>query len=55
MVNFWKLKPQGLLVFKKLQGNMLSGHVGILHVMRFNEGFACSPNGRLIVDCSQGM
>jgi hypothetical protein len=39
------------LVSEKLQSNMLSGHVGILHVMCFDEGFACTPDGGLVVDC----
>jgi hypothetical protein len=51
MVYVRKFKTLGPSVFKKLQGNMLSSHMGIVHVMRFDEGFACPPNGRLIVDC----
>lgn len=30
---------------------MLSGHVGIIYVMGFDEGFACTPNGGSAVDC----
>lgn len=42
-------------MFEKLQGNMLSSHIGILYVMRFDKGFAYSPNGHWIVDCVESI
>lgn len=34
---------------------MLSSHIGILYVMRFDKGFAYSPNGHWIVDCVESI
>jgi hypothetical protein len=46
-----KLETLGLFVVEELQRNMLPGHAGIVHVVGFDEGFACPPDGRLVVDC----
>lgn len=46
-----EFKPLRLLIFEELQCHMLSGYIGIVDVMRFDEGFPCPPDGRLVVDC----
>jgi hypothetical protein len=40
-----------LSLFQILSPSQISGHMGIVHMMCFDESFACPPNGRLIVDC----